>query len=446
MGMWGQPSTARFLVAAYGPTLLASFGYGAVIPMLAIQAKALGASVGVAAFVAAMAGIGTLLGDLPAGTVTDKFGERRPLVAAMLIDGVALAAAYWIGSLWMFAVVVLVHGITGSVFGLARQTYLTVAVPLKWRARAMSSLGGVFRLGGMLGPLAGAWITAVYSLRASFLLAGAMSIAAAFAVSFIPDTPTSPAPSTLSSSPTSQSSARTTMWSASNNSPNSPNLTGSQTASATVNTVATATATATNDKLTIWSVLLRHRQVLLTVGSSVLALAMVRVARQAIIPLWCDQHGIDASTTNIIYAISLVFEVVLVIPSGAVMDRVGRRWVAAPTMLIMGLGYALLPFTHVPLTITMVASLLGFGNGLSAGIIMTLAADASPEVGRAQFFAGWRVFSDVGQSAGPLVVSAVALFAPLWAAALALAAISWLGGAGFMRWLPRRGPLVNAVS
>jgi MFS family permease len=405
MGMWGQPSTARFLVSAFGPTLLASFGYGAVIPMLAIQAKALGASVGVAAFVAAMAGIGTLLGDLPAGTITDKFGERRPLVVALLIDGVALAAAYWIDALWVFAMVVLIHGITGSVFGLARQTYLTVAIPLKWRARAMSSLGGVFRLGGMLGPLAGAWITAVYSLRASFLLAGAMSVAAAFAVSFIPDTPTPPRSRS-----------------------------------------ADETQSSGDENLTIWSVLKRHRHVLFTVGSSVLALAMVRIARQAIIPLWCDQHGIDASTTNIIYAISLVFEVVLVIPSGAMMDRVGRRWVAVPTMLIMGLGYALLPLTHAALTITIVASLLGFGNGLSAGIIMTLAADASPEVGRAQFFAGWRVFSDVGQSGGPLVVSAVALFAPLWAAALTLAGIAWLGGAGFMRWLPKRGPLVNAVS
>jgi MFS family permease len=320
---------------------------------------------------------------------------------ALAIDAVALATVFWIHTLWVFALLVLIHGITGSVFGLARQTYLTIAVPLKWRARAMSSLGGVFRLGSMLGPLAGAWITSVYSLRASFLLAGAMSLIAAFLVSFIPDV------------------------------------------GATRGTTADGSA---KEEPTILSVLSRNRHVLFTVGPAVLALAMVRIARQAIIPLWCDQHGIDASTTSIIYSISLIFEVVLVIPSGAMMDRLGRRPVAVPTMLIMGVGYALLPLTHVAVTITLVACLLGFGNGLSAGIMMTLGADASPEVGRAQFFAGWRLFSDFGQSAGPLVVSAVALFAPLWAAALVLAGIGWVGGAGFMHWLPRRGPLVNTVN
>ncbi|MCL2880478.1 MAG: hypothetical protein FWF29_09555, partial [Treponema sp.] len=84
----------RFLVSAYGPTLLVSFGYGAVIPMLAIQALALGASTGLAALVAALVGVGQVLGDLPAGVLTNRIGERKALAGACLVDALALGSVF----------------------------------------------------------------------------------------------------------------------------------------------------------------------------------------------------------------------------------------------------------------------------------------------------------------------------------------------------------------
>jgi hypothetical protein len=106
-------------------------------------------------------------------------------------------------------------------------------------------------------------------------------------------------------------------------------------------------------------------------------------------------------------------------------------------MLIMGLGLVLLPLTSTALTITLVACLLGFGNGISAGIVLTLGADTSPDVGRAQYLGGWRVCADLGNTLGPLLISAIAAVASLAAAALALGGVAWAGAAWLARLVPR---------
>ena len=71
-------------VAAYGPTVLSSIGTGAVLPVLALTARDLGASVGTAAVIVSLLGVGMLVGDLPAGALAARFGERRALLAASL--------------------------------------------------------------------------------------------------------------------------------------------------------------------------------------------------------------------------------------------------------------------------------------------------------------------------------------------------------------------------
>ena len=391
----------RFLVAGYGPTILVSFGFGTVIPMLAIQALALGANTGQAALVAALVGVGHLIADLPAGALTSRFGERRALAGACIIDAAALCAVFFTHNLWIFALLVFIHGLTGSVLSLARQTYLTVTVPIKWRARAMSSLGGVFRVGSFLGPLAGAVVMQRYGLTSIFLLAGAMCIFAAAATMAMPDTTTT----------------------------NEKTKTGA------------APDVTRNRTISIWSILRVHRHTLLTIGWGALAVSLVRSARQVIIPLWCDAHGITPAITNLIYAVSLGAEVMLFFPGGIIMDRMGRWWVTVPTMIIMSSVLAALPLAHSTWLIVALSFTLGIGNGLSSGIIMTLGADVSPSVGKPQFLAGWRVFSDIGASAGPLIISLVTAVASLGMSALTLGIIGWLGAFQLARSIPRSGQL-----
>jgi MFS family permease len=137
----------------------------------------------------------------------------------------------------------------------------------------------------------------------------------------------------------------------------------------------------------------------------------------------------------------VAFELVLFIPGGIMLDRLGRFWGTVPTFVLMVIGFAVLPFCTSPWTIALGASILGIGNGLSSGIVMTLGADLSPKVGRPQFLAGWRVFSDTGSTLGPIVISAVTAIATLGSSGLVLAAVGILGAAWLGHQLPLRGTL-----
>ena len=387
----GRLDWRRIAISGYGPTLLSSIGFGAVIPLISLSALHLGASVGMAAFITALLGVGQLVGDLPAGVLAARIGEKRAMVAACLFDAAALTMVYLAHSLPALGIAVFLDGISGAVFGLARQTYLTEAIPLRFRARALSTLGGVFLVGFFLGPLIGAWIISQWAVTEAFVFAACMSLLAAVVTMALPDLPDSVRPSGTRPEPVSM---REVLWA--------------------------------------------HRRVFATQGLGVLMIMTVRSARQAIIPLWCSSQGISDVWTSLIYAISMACDVALFFPGGAIMDRFGRWWVSVPSMVAMGVGMAVLPFTHTALAIAVVAGFLGVGNGISSGIVMTLGADASPAVGRAQFLAGWRLFGDLGNSVGPLVITGITALAPLAAAAGVLGAVAFGGAAWLARWVPRR--------
>ena len=113
-------SWKQIAVAAYGPTALASIGYGAVIPLVALSAIDRGASPGTAALITGLLGIGQLLADLPAGWVAERLGEKWSIILACLVDVVMLSSVSFTHSLLHLAIATFVTGITGAVFGLAQ--------------------------------------------------------------------------------------------------------------------------------------------------------------------------------------------------------------------------------------------------------------------------------------------------------------------------------------
>jgi MFS family permease len=388
-------SLRRVILPAYGPTVLVAIGYGAILPLVALSARALGASVGVAALIVALTGIGQLLGDLPAGALAARIGEKRALIAACLVDSVALMGAFLAQSLLMLGAAVLVTGLAGAVFSLARQAYLTEAIPIRMRARALSTLGGTFRIGSFIGPFVGAAIVSQWTIGSAYGFAAGMSLAAALLTALLPDI-------------TKHHRSRVTE--------------------------------AGRKHRGVFSVLAEHRRVLTTLGIGVLIISAARSTRQSIVPLWAESHGIDAATTSLIFGISAGVDMLLFYPGGVIMDRFGRVWVAVPSMIVLGLGFWLLPLTSGAVSIGLIAALMGLGNGISAGIVMTLGADASPDDARAQFLGGWRLCSDFGNALGPLIISAVSVIAPLAVAAMTMGAITWLGTGWLARWVPAYAP------
>ncbi|WP_449373974.1 MFS transporter [Arthrobacter psychrolactophilus] len=86
-----------------------------------------------------------------------------------------------------FGAGVFLIGVASAVFHLARQSYLTEAVPPFMRARAMSTLGGIGRIGLFAGPFIGALVIHLVGLPGAYWVA-ALAVAAAGAVAWgLPD-------------------------------------------------------------------------------------------------------------------------------------------------------------------------------------------------------------------------------------------------------------------
>jgi MFS family permease len=142
-------------------------------------------------------------------------------------------------------------------------------------------------------------------------------------------------------------------------------------------------------------------------------LQAIRQSRQVVIPLWAAHIGLSPTANSVIYGIAGLIDVLTFYPAGKVMDLYGRRWVAVPCATILGISFVVMPHTHAAVTLTLTAMLMGFGNGIGSGIVMTLAADTSPEIGRPTFLGLWRELSDAGQGIGPLILSGVTAVAGL---------------------------------
>ncbi len=381
-------SLRRIAVAVFGPSLLFGLGEGAILPVIALSVRELGGSVAEAALIVTSLGIGSLLSNLPASVITDRYGERWAIVGAGVWGALAMLLCILAGNSWVFAAGIFMLGMSASVFSLARQSYLTEAVPLQYRARALSTLGGVMRIGFFVGPFVAAGLIHLSGLVAAYWLAlGAFLLSSAVALG-MRDLPR------LAASPERVA----------------PSLR---------------------------SVTMAHLPVFMTVGLGVVLVSAVRASRQVVIPLWADHIGLDAATTSLIYGLAGGIDMLVFYPAGKVMDRKGRNWVAVPSMVIMGVALLLTPLTHGVASLLLASLLIGFGNGIGSGMIMTLGADYSPSPGRAQFLGIWRLLSDIGTSGGPAVLSAIT-------AAVSLATGIWVTGLlGFAAaallgyWIPR---------
>jgi len=371
-------------LVAYGPSIVSAIGHGAVLPVLALRARDLGADVSTAAAIVALTGVGMLIFSLPAGALVARVGERRALVAAGFVDAGAMALAALTDSVLWLAVGVLLSGVCWTLFLIARQGFMIDVVPASHRARAMSLLGGSYRIGVLVGPLIGAGLIRVTDLTSVFWLGAAMSVVASLLAGTMPD----------------------------------------------VGQEKRAVARASGH-LGVWTVIRQHRRVLATLGSAIVILGMTRSLRTSLLPLWADHLGLSASTTSLIFAGAAALDVAFMWPGGWLMDTRGRRVVAVPVVLSMAFACLLLPLTSDALTLALVMALIACGNGLGSGIVMTLGADAAPDDGRSQFLGAWRLCGDIGNTGGPLLVSAVAAVAPLATACLVVGALG-LAGAGWV--------------
>ncbi len=370
------------LIDLFLPHTLMAIGQGASAPVIALVAIELGASVATAGFVVGLYALGALLGDIPAGILVSKVGDRRIMAVASAALGVAALGVLAGPSLAVFALLVTLMGTATSMFGLARLVTATELTPVGQRGRVMSTIGGIHRIGLLVGPILGGLAIGPLGVAGPFMVHGTLAIAASLVVLASP-TPTS-------------------------------------------------TPTAVDTPPKVAATIRDHRRTLATAGLAIVAFQMVRGSRQAIIPLWGTSLGLDAKQIGILFSLSAAAEVLMFYPVGRMMDRRGRRSTAIPSLALLSLGVAAIPLATDFVTLGIVVAIVGFANGLGTGINMTLSSDLSPEHGRGVFLGIWRTITDAGTASGPTLVAMVASLVSL---SLAGVVVSVFGFGGvFLLW------------
>lgn len=398
----------------YAPTVLFALGEGAVLPLIPILATQLGADVPLAALVASALVIGQLCGNMPAGWMVAKIGERLTMVFAGVATLAAGAGMLLATALPLFTAAVFLLGFCAAAFGLARHAFMTTRVPIRFRARALSLLGGCFRFGVFIGPFVAAGLIRLTGEELStvwFLIACVVVLIVL--VLFGPD-PERSAPALMKP-------------------------TGAAVAEDSGEVVTGSIPIA--DRRGVLSTMWHYRAVLSRLGLAAACLSAVRSARQVILPLWGVSLGLDSETIALVVGVTGAIDFALFYASGQVMDRFGRIWAVVPALLLMGLGLAALSLTHDLDSATLwygtLAAVLGVGNGLSSGILLTFGADLAPEREPAAFLGSWRTLTDAGGAVAPVVISGITAAVSLSLATGLMGVVALIGAAGFLRWTAR---------
>lgn len=147
-------------------------------------------------------------------------------------------------------------------------------------------------------------------------------------------------------------------------------------------------------------------------------------------PLYASRVlGMGVGEIGSIVSISSAVDMSLFIPAGILMDKMGRKFASVPSFIIMAVGMAMIPFASGYGTLLAATCVMGFGNGIGSGTMMTLGADLAPREATGEFLGVWRLIGDVGATGGPLVVGGIADLVGLTLSAFTLSGVGVLAAA-----------------
>ncbi len=148
-----------------------------------------------------------------------------------------------------------------------------------------------------------------------------------------------------------------------------------------------------------------------------------------ILPLAILALELGGTESGILFAVMATIDSLMFPVVGYVMDRWGRRHIGVPAYLVLASGFALVPFADNFGLLMVVGVLVGLGNGLSSGLVLTMGVDFAPRENPGEFLGVWRFISDVGGASGPVVIGSVASLVTLGTASVLTAGLGGLGAA-----------------
>jgi MFS family permease len=380
-------SIKSLLYPVFLPSFLFAIGEASLIPVIPASAEALGADIPTAGIIAGLGMLGTLFADVPAVKFVNFLGERKAMITAAGMAATGILLALFASNIWMLSIGIFLTGACHAVFGLARHGFITEAVPLEKRGRALAILGGTFRGGGFVGPLLGAGVVELWGISSVYWLPVIFSLLAGVVL----------------------------LSTKSENFSDTP----------------------PNKGYSIFYIAKREGHKLRTLGLAATTLAIARTARTIGLPLWALYIHLPVATAALYIGVAGALDFALFYSSGQLVDRFGRRWAAVPTLVGMALSLFALTFARDSTGFLIVALALSLSNALGSGLVMVIGADLAPKDARNEFLAFYRLMIDggVAATAPAMALLTIAFGLPMAIAGIGLVTLS--GAFGMWKHIPR---------
>ena len=378
----------RLTLPVYLPSVAGTLGIGMMVPVLPLYMRGIGLSFSDVGVVLGAAGVGAMLGAVPSGWVMARRDERVLLVLSLVVIAAATAVLGLTAAVAAMIALRVMFGAGGIGLRLALQTYVAAGVESGSRGRALSLIGGSFRLSLLIGPLLGGYLADAVGFKWTFMLCGAVTaVGLVGAVERGPMVPRAPVE------------------------PRSDDLL----------------------RMPMLKALRRHWRILAKAGPAAGLAVAARQGRYAAVPLIAAELGLSPSATGGLVAVGTGADLLLFPVSGYLMDRFGRLYAIVPSFTLFTAGLVILAYSHTALMVAVSGAVMGIGNGIGSGTMLTMASDLAPSEARGQVLSGLALLQDTGSVLGPVIVGVAADVAGVGASALVLAgvmvvAILWLVG------------------
>lgn len=340
-------------------------GFGAVVAVLALYARSFGVGQSAIGLSIAVYGLARFLVAVPAGRLADAAGRRAVLALGGLVSAAGNLLCAVAPTYPLFITGRFVAGAGAALVLIGGQIVLADITTPATRGRMMAIYMGVFLFAVGVGPVPGGLLAERFGLATPFLVyAAAGALGAVLAWVSVPET----------RHPSGLAAAATAL----------PPF---------------------GDQLRLLTGRLGF--VLVSLISFMSAVARTGALFNVIPVLARDRLGLNADQIGLGLALASLAGLVVIYPSGMLVDRIGRKAVIVPATLMA--GAAMVIFLLAPSYAWFLAACVvwSLASGVAGAAPAAYAADVAPPGMNAAAMSTYRMLSDVGYVVGPLALGLI---------------------------------------
>ncbi|OFV73206.1 MFS transporter [Rhodococcus erythropolis] len=389
------PQEIWVLVAA---SFVIALGFGLVAPALPQFARSFDVSVTAATIVISSFAFMRLVFAPMSGTLVQKLGERPVYIVGLLIVAVSTGACAFAGEYWQLLLFRSLGGIGSTMFTVSALGLIIRMSPPDSRGRVSGLYATSFLMGSIGGPLVGGALLQ-FGLRMPFIIYAVALVIAALVV-FV-------------------------------------SLRGSHLASPDKAVDVKSMTLAEGLQSPVYRAAL---------GSNLAFGGVIFGVRVAMVPLFVVEF-LDRDPSIAAYALTIfaVGNALVLIVSGRLSDRFGRKPFVVSGLLICGLGTIAMGFTDNLVVFFAIAAVTGVGSGLMSPAQQAAVADVVGSTARGgPVLAVFQMMSDIGGVVAPICAGLIAQHVSYSAAFAVMGAVVVVSATGWL-FVPSRTKPVESV-